>query len=528
MQAIDSEGLTYLTEKGDGPFNMMNGETFAIEHVPVGTRILYPRPPLPNVGDLRAAVRKALDNPIGMDPLKALLKPGMKVTIAFDDISLALPLMKTPDCRQIALEVVLDYLAEAGVDDFHLVVAVALHRHMHDHEVRYQCGRKIYNAYWHKRKLYNYDAEDKDDNIVLGHTENGHIVEIHKRSATSDLLIYVNLNLIALNGGHKSVGVGLATYRCIRTNHNVEHNMGARSINDPPRSRLHKTFDEIGRYVEKNVKVFHLEMTVDTSTFPWYLNYLQKQEHKWNAIDWMTSRINKLSMDCTPLALNRKIFFANKAPYKVTSVQAGECEAVHKITLENVYKQQNIKIKGQSDIYIIPIPYVMPYSVHAVMNPILVQAMGLGYMFNFYKGRPVVKEGGTIIFLHPLEEKFYPVHHPSYIELWEKLKETTDSHKIDHYADELATNPKYIELYRHHNAYHGFHPVSMWNWGAHGRAHCGQVITVNPRSPSAAQRLGWEAAPNLTQAIEMAKTKQGSNASISLCHSPPIAMWEVE
>ena len=126
MQALDKEGLTYSTEKGDGPICMMNGETFAIEHVPLGTRVLYPRPPLPNVGDLRAAVRKALDKPIGMDPLRALLKAGMKVTVAFDDISLALPLMKTPDCRQIALEVVLDYLAEAGVDDIHLVVAVAL------------------------------------------------------------------------------------------------------------------------------------------------------------------------------------------------------------------------------------------------------------------------------------------------------------------------------------------------------------------------------------------------------------------
>lgn len=529
MQLLDQEGLSYLTEKGDGPFYLMNGESFAIENVPVGTRMLYARPPLPSVGDLRTAVRKALDHPIGMDPLRAYLKPGMKVTIAFDDLSLALPLMKAPDCRQIALEVVLDYLAEAGVDDFHLVVAVALHRHMHDHEVRYQCGRKIFDAYWHKKRLYNYDAEDKDNNIVLGHTESGHIVEIQKRAATSDLVIYVNLNLIALNGGHKSVGVGLATYRCIRTNHHVDCNLGARSFNDPPRSRLHQNFNEMGRYVEKQVKVFHLEMTVDTDTFPWYLGYLQKQEHTWNAFEWISSRVNKHFLDCTPLALNRAIFFANKAPYHVTSVQGGECEAVHQITLENVYRQQKIDVQGQSDILVVPVPYVMPYSVHSVMNPILVYAMGLGYMFNFYKDKPLVKEGGTIILMHPLEEKFNAVHHPSYIDLWEKLKITNNNHEVDRrWADELAMNPKYIDLYRFHNAYHGFHPVSMWNWGAHGRTHCGQVIIVNPRSHNAAARLDWEVAPNLTEAIEMAKTKQGANASISLTHSPPIAMWEVK
>ena len=529
MQPLDPEGLTFLTEPGDGPFYLMNGETFAIENVPAGTRVLYPRPPLPNVGDLRAAIEKALDKPIGMDPLRAYLKPGMKVTVAFDDVSLALPLMRAPDCRQTALEVILDRLAAAGVDDVHLVVAVALHRHMHDYEVRHQVGRRIFNTYWHKRKLYNYDAEDKDDNIVLGHTDEGHVVELHKRSATSDLLIYVNLNLIALNGGHKSVGVGLATYRSIRAHHNIQHNFHSRSINDPPNSRLHHTMDQVGRYVEKHVKVFHLEMTVDTDTFPWYLGFLQKQEKRWNVADRIVSRVNKYFLDCTPLSLNRAIFFANYAPYKVTSAQAGECEAVHRITLENVYKQQNIELQGQSDIYIVPIPYVMPYSVHSVMNPILVYSMALGYMFNFYKGKPVLKEGGSIIFMHPLEDKFDPVHHPSYIELWEKLKEVRDPFEVDkRYADELATNERYIQLYRFHNAYHGFHPISMWNWGSHGASYCGQVIIVNPRSPSAAARLGWQTAPTLSEAIAMAKTKQGANASITLCHSPPIAMWEVK
>ena len=38
--------------------------------------------------DPRAAIRQALANPIDFEPLHALLKPGMKLTIAVDDISL--------------------------------------------------------------------------------------------------------------------------------------------------------------------------------------------------------------------------------------------------------------------------------------------------------------------------------------------------------------------------------------------------------------------------------------------------------
>ena len=48
------------------------------------------------------------------EPLPALLRPGMKLTIAFDDISLPLPPMKRPDIRQRVIEAVLDLAAAAG------------------------------------------------------------------------------------------------------------------------------------------------------------------------------------------------------------------------------------------------------------------------------------------------------------------------------------------------------------------------------------------------------------------------------
>lgn len=531
MQIVDPEGLVQLVESGDRPLFLANGERFVYATLPAGTRVLYPRPPLPGFAkrQLRAEVERAIDNPIGMDPLRAHLKPGMKVTIAFDDISLSLPKQQPPDCRQVILDVLLERLAAAGVTDIHLVIAVCLHRHMHDWEVKELVGRKIYDAHWPKRTLYNYDAEDKDDNIVLGHTEHNEIVEIHKRSATSGLLIYANLTLVALNGGHKSVGVGLATYRCVRAHHNIDHNINSRSFNDPPRSKLHRTMDRVGRYVEKQIKVFHIETTVNTDTFPWYVGYMQKQERQWSPLDKIGARINKTFLDCAPLALDRRVFFATKSPYLVTSVQAGAAEPVHELTLKNLYKQQLIEIQGQSDIVVLPIPYVMPYSVHSVMNPILVYSMGLGYMFNFYKGQPIVKQGGTAIFTHPLEWNFDAVHHPSYIELFDKLQETHDPYEVDRrWSDYLAHKEEYIQAYRFRNAYHGFHPISMWNWGAHGMQHCGQVIIVNPTSKAAAARLGWEIAPTVEAAIEMGRGKQGRTASISVVHSPPISMWEVK
>jgi hypothetical protein len=95
------------------------------------------------------------------------------------------------------------------------------------------------------------------------------------------------------------------------------------------------------------------------------------------------------------------------------------------------------------------------------------------------------------------------------------------------WGDQLAHDERYIQLYRYKNAYHGFHPISMWNWGCHGRAHCGQVIIVNPQSRSAAERLGWETAATVEEAIARGRATHGQSASVSVIHSPPISMWEV-
>ena len=41
------------------------------------------------------------------------------------------------------------------------------------------------------------------------------------------------------------------------------------------------------------------------------------------------------------------------------------------------------------------LPYICPYNVNSIMNPILVACLGLGYFFNLYRGKPLVREGGV-------------------------------------------------------------------------------------------------------------------------------------
>jgi hypothetical protein len=103
-------------------------------------------------------------------------------------------------------------------------------------------------------RLYNYDAEDEDGNTVIGHTDRGEEVRISRRAAESDLVVYVNINLVAMNGGHKSVHTGISPYSSIRHHHNAETLRNTRSLMDPPNSAMHGSINRMGEILDSASK----------------------------------------------------------------------------------------------------------------------------------------------------------------------------------------------------------------------------------------------------------------------------------
>jgi hypothetical protein len=526
-------GFVLEVDRSTPPILFHHGEGFRLEKLPAGrSRVLYPGEPLEPLEDPDAAIRRALDEPVGdSPPLRALLRPGMKLTICFDDISLPLPPMRRPDVRQRVIEAVLDLAAAAGVDDVHLIAALALHRRMTEPELRHAVGDRVYDAFAPHGLLYNHDAEDPDNLAFLGTTRHGEEVEINKRAAESDLIVYVNINLVSMDGGWKSTATGLASYRSLRHHHNVQTMQQSRSFMDRHRSELHSSNWRMGEVLRNaGVNVFQIETTLNNDTFGQSgpMSVLQKREWEWTARDRATFIAMKAGLDRMPVKARRKIFNGWHAPYGITSVQAGEVEAVHEVTTEHVFRQQLVPIEGQTDILTMGLPYICPYNVNSVMNPILVMCLGLGYFFNMYRGNPLVREGGVLIMSHPTPWEFHPVHHPSYIDFFEQvLAETTDPVEIEaRYERQYAEDEWYRHLYRTSYAYHGVHPFYMWYWGSHALQHLGKVIVVGGE-PRAVRRLGFAPASTLDDALEMASDVVGRGATITHLHNPPIVMADV-
>ena len=351
--------------------------------------------------DVDAAICAALDSPLGMDPLDSLLSPGMKLTIAFDDVSLPLPPMKLPDIRGRVIEHVLERAYRAGVEDIHLIAALALHRRMTPAELKRAVGSRIFDEFYPDR-LYNHDAEDPTEIVDLGKTRHGEAVELSKRAAESDLLIYVNLNIVTMDGGHKSVAVGLGTYNSVKAHHNVHTMRHSKSFMDPNKSELHNSTNRQGDIVEAAVPIFHIETTLNNDMYDGPLAFLAKPEARWTAREQTTFAALKRTTDRMNPKLRRAAFHKSTAPYAITGVQAGAVGPVHEVTLEHVAAQQAVAVRGQADIVTAGLPYLGPYNVDSILNPILVMCMGLGYFFNLYQGVPLVREGGVMIFTHPV------------------------------------------------------------------------------------------------------------------------------
>ena len=465
-------GFVLDVDRSTPPILFHHGEGFRLEKLPAErSRVVYGPEAKPGLRHPDLAIEYALDNPIDQDPLATQLYAGMKLTIAFDDVSLPLPQMAGPDVRQRVIEAVLDRAAAAGVDDVHLIAALGLHRRMTESELRHAVGDRVYDAFAPEGNLYNHDAEDPEGMVELGTTRHDEPVSINRRVAESDLLVYVNINAVSMDGGWKSTATGLTGYSSLRHHHNPETLEATKSLNDRHNSALHTSIWRQGEVIkEHGPNIFHIETTINTNAFGYDgpLSMLQKREWEWNSRDRMKFMGMQAGLKAMTTRAKRKAFMDWRSPYEMTSVQAGDVDKVHEITLEKVLEQH----------------------------------------------------------ITPLE--FHPVHHPSYIDFFEQvLPDTTDPAEMAvKYEQKFAEDEWYKHLYRTSYAYHGVHPFYAWYWGAHALKHVGAVIIVGG-DPVAVRRLGFKPASTMMDALEMASDVVGPQPTLTHLHNPPVVMADV-
>jgi nickel-dependent lactate racemase len=174
--------------------------------IPVGmaATVVVSKPAEP-IGDVQAAIRNALNHPVGTRPLRQQAKKGDRVCIVFTDITRA-----SPD--HLLVPALLEELAAAGVqqDDITLLCGIGMHRPSTLKEKRVKLGEEIVRRY----RVIDNAPQNPATLVDLGVTAGGVPVQVHRAAFAANLLVATGIvephQYAGYSGGRKTLAVGAA------------------------------------------------------------------------------------------------------------------------------------------------------------------------------------------------------------------------------------------------------------------------------------------------------------------------------
>ncbi|MBW2035480.1 MAG: nickel-dependent lactate racemase [Deltaproteobacteria bacterium] len=160
-------------------------------------------------------LRRALDHPIGSPKIEEMAGPGMEVVLLFDDL-------QRPTPAHLALPEIMDRLNRAGVPDERIsgVCALGTHAIPTLEQLKIKVGEKAFSRL--QGRLSSHDPH-ASDNIIIGRTHRGTLIEINRRVASADLIIGIGEcmphPISGFGGGYKIVMPGVCSYRTVADHH---------------------------------------------------------------------------------------------------------------------------------------------------------------------------------------------------------------------------------------------------------------------------------------------------------------------
>lgn len=166
------------------------------------------------LADARAALRAALDAPVGAPPLTELARGCRTAAISVCDITRPAP-------NRLMLPPMLERLHAAGIapENVIILIATGLHRPATAAEIREIVGSEIAARY----RVENHDARKLGEHTYLGVTSAGTPVYVDSRFVQADLRLTLGFIephlMLGYSGGRKLVAPGLAAQETIKVLH---------------------------------------------------------------------------------------------------------------------------------------------------------------------------------------------------------------------------------------------------------------------------------------------------------------------
>jgi nickel-dependent lactate racemase len=186
------------------------------------------KPSMPLLSNPLAAVRKALQEPVGGAPLDHLARSARSAAIAICDVTRPVP-------NHLFLRPLIETLLQAGIPAtaIRILVATGLHRPNLGAELDELIGDP-----WVQRtvRVENHYATRDEDHVLIGTTPTrGTVVRLDRRFVEADLKIATGLVephfMAGYSGGRKVIAPGLAHAETITTFHSARFMADSHAIN---------------------------------------------------------------------------------------------------------------------------------------------------------------------------------------------------------------------------------------------------------------------------------------------------------
>ncbi len=173
------------------------------------------KPPIAGVIDPLREINHALDHPIGSPKIEEIARPGMEVVLLFDDL-------QRPTPAHLALPEILDRLNKSGIPDDRIsgVCSMGTHPIPTMEQLENKVGKKVFSRLQGRIIPHNPHASD---NVTIGKTRRGTLVEVNRRVAFADLIMGVGEcmphPIAGFGGGCKIIMPGVCSYRSVADHH---------------------------------------------------------------------------------------------------------------------------------------------------------------------------------------------------------------------------------------------------------------------------------------------------------------------
>jgi hypothetical protein len=489
---------------------LFSGFELRAPELPADARLLLPPIPMPVLEGFAAACQRALQEPAAGPALSSMLSTSSRVTVVVDDLSLPVPpVFREP--RRDMLRAVIRVLGNHGVRGNRATVVMAngLSRKWRTSELTEAFGADLTA----ECQPHSHDAEESEELLRLA-DDGESPAELNRALVETDLVVHVNVVSMPLMAGLFGLISGLAGYRTARVLASPQL-LAKDDAPFVPGSPYHRAHERLGRVLGRQVPIFQLSTVLSNELWPPGLTALVKGDRVlsrplqvWNAL---------------PAAVRHRTARMIKASYRPIAVLSGPPEAVGPRMLETFYRQHEVATAGEADVLVFGLPDLGPASVGAAQNPVLSANVALGYVANLYTERPLLREGGIIIFASPLNPVFDRRAHLPHEEFYEKvLRVERDPIAIhERFEAYFAGRPEFVSNYQRRFAFHGAHPLYSWylTWPVRRRA--GRVVVAHG-DPRACARLGFTPAVDVEEALDKARDFLGSpNPHVAVMELPP-------